>query len=82
MFYKDKHIKAIDEAIHELLSLQDRTVSSTNIQNQFIGTIIDNTCCLLTAPFNSLCEDKNKYIIFTDNVNLTSVIQAVHRSFY
>jgi hypothetical protein len=45
-FDKDNHIKEIDKSVRELLTLQDRTKAPAIIQNQFIGTVIDNTVCV------------------------------------
>lgn len=80
-FDKDKHIKEIDRSIGELLTLQDRTKAPAIIQNQFIGTVIDNTVCLLTAPANSL-DKGNRHVTYDKSENWISAMQAVHRSFY
>jgi hypothetical protein len=77
---KAAHIAAIDAAIAELLALGKRTGAPASIQHQYIGTMVDNTMVLLTAPANSL--DSGKRICrFTEMHNWISLMQAVHRSF-
>lgn len=80
-FVKESHIKEIDNALAELLTLQNRTKAPAILPNQFIGTVIDNTVCLLTAPGNSL-DKGNRQVSYDKDENWVSAMQAVHRSFY
>lgn len=75
------HIAAIDSAIAALISLHGRTASPAPISHQFIGTIVDNTVVLLTAPGNSL-DNGSRSFKFTHTRNWLSLMQAVHRSFF
>ncbi len=75
------HLKAIDEAIQELGAFHSRTADPAPIPHQYVGTIIDNTLGLLTAPANSL-DDGNRNINFDAFQNWLSLMQAVHRSFF
>ncbi|MEE8125986.1 MAG: hypothetical protein V3T42_09255, partial [Nitrospirales bacterium] len=80
MINKDTHLKRIQEALDELILLQDRTRDPNPIAHQYIGTIVDNTIGLLTAPANSL--DKGcRNVTFSDDENWLSLMTAVHRSF-
>jgi len=80
-FNRDNHIREIDKAFEELFNLQDRTKAPASIQNQFIGTVIDNTLCLITGPGNSLDKGK-RHVVYDKPENWISAMQAVHRSFY
>lgn len=75
----EKHKKSILEAINELAKLQSRTCSPAPIQHQFIGTALDNSLGLLTAPANALGERIN--FSFTEFDNWLSLMKSVHRSF-
>lgn len=78
---KTGHVKRIDESIHELGKFDSRTMSPAPLPYQFVGTIIDNTRCLLTAPANSL-DGKNRKFKMSDINNWLSLMQSVHRSFF
>lgn len=80
MFNKEKHLERIQEALDELALLQDRTKAPNPIAHQYIGTIVDNTRGLLTAPANSL-DNGSRKATFSDDENWVSFMQAVHRSF-
>ncbi len=80
MINKDTHLKRILEALDELVLLQDRTKAPNPIAHQYIGTIVDNTIGLLTAPANSLVKG-SRNVTFSDDKNWVSLMQAVHRSF-
>lgn len=81
MIKKETHLRSIEEAIHELALLHDRTKDPNPIAHQYIGTIVDNTIGLLTAPANSL-DNGNRIFTFSDDKNWVSLMQAVHRSFF
>jgi hypothetical protein len=76
-----RHIEVIDEAIAELLTLHARTAEPAPLPHQYVGTIVDNTIGLLTAPANSL-DRGARHIGFEQNENWLSLMQAVHRSFF
>ena len=80
MIKKETHLRSIEEAIHELALLHDRTKDPNPIAHQYIGTIVDNTIGLLTAPANSL-DKGNRKVTFSDDKNWLSLMKAVHRSF-
>ena len=75
------HLASINSATHELLRFTPRTIAPASIPHQYIGTIVDNTVALLTAPANSL-TDKPVAIRFSEESNWISLMQAVHRSFF
>jgi hypothetical protein len=75
-----KHLESIQIASSELLAMQKRTAHPALVQHQYIGTVLDNTISLLTAPANSL-DRGHRYLTFTDPKNWLSLMQAVHRSF-
>ncbi|OYT78223.1 hypothetical protein [Pseudomonas sp. PGPPP2] len=77
----EKHIHGIDTSIAELDVLQSRTVAPAPMPHQFVGTVLDNTAVLLTAPANSL-DLGGRFATFEHMKNWISVMQAVHRSFY
>jgi hypothetical protein len=77
----ERHILAIDASIAELFDLESRTAEPAPLPHQFIGTVVDNTLTLLTAPANSL-DNAGRVVSISDTVNWLSVMQAVHRSFY
>jgi hypothetical protein len=76
-----KHLQRIEEAIAELSSFHPRTTEPAQIPHQLLGTIIDNTIALLTAPANSI-DQGSRNVAFSDSRNWLSVMQAVHRSFF
>jgi hypothetical protein len=76
----DVHIQSILEAINELMTLHPRTAAPAPLPHQYVGTIIDNTVGLLTAPANSL-DGGSRSLRFESARNWLSLIQAVHRSF-
>ncbi len=76
-----KHLQRITEAISELLAFHTRTASPAPIPHQFVGTIIDNTVGLLTAPANSL-DGGSRSMRFEEAANWVSLMQSVHRSFF
>ena len=51
------------------------------MSHQFLGTIVDNTVVLLTAPGNSL-DNGTRSFKFSHTRNWLSLMQAVHRSFF
>ena len=75
------HIAHIDGAMHELHALQARTQAPANLAHQYVGTIVDNTVGLLTAPANAL-DRGGRFVQFTEVPNWVSLMQAVHRSFF
>ena len=75
------HVETIDAATRELLRLETRTKSPAPLAHQFIGTIVDNTIGLLTAPANSL-DGGHRSVTFSDSQNWLSLMQAVHRYFF
>jgi hypothetical protein len=75
------HVETIDAAIKELMQLETRTKSPAPLAHQFIGTIVDNTVGLLTAPANAL-DGGQRSITFSDSQNWLSLMQAVHRYFF
>ena len=81
MFNKEKHLKIIQEAINELGLLEDRTKDPNPFAHRYIGTIVDNTRGLLTAPANSL-DKGSRNVTFSDDKHWLSLMQAVHRSFF
>lgn len=76
-----KHLEAIQLTSSELLAMHQRTAHPALIQHQYIGTVVDNTVSLLTAPANSL-DKGQRYLEFSDPHNWLSLMQAVHRSFF
>lgn len=80
MLNNKAHIGAIDSAIQELVRLHPRTASPAPLPHQYIGTVVDNTAALLTAPANFL-DGGGRGGRFTETNNWLSLMQAVHRSF-
>lgn len=78
---KSLHLEHILASIEELLVLSKKTAAPSDMSFQYIGTIIDNTMGLLTAPANSL-NNGNLRIVFEGDLNWISLMQAVHRSFF
>ena len=78
---EQKHLKALDDAIAELLPLSALTSAPAPVQYQYLGTIVENTIVLLTAVANSL-DQGGRVALFTDFPNWISAMQSVHRSFY
>lgn len=76
-----KHLQRILEAIDELIRLHVRTAAPAPMPHQYVGTVVDNTIGLLTAPANAL-ENGVRRIQFSDARNWLSLMQAVHRSFF
>jgi hypothetical protein len=76
-----RHLEVISESIEELLTLHPRTAEPAPLPHQYIGTIVDNTVGLLTAPANSLVQGA-RYLSFEHDRNWLSLMQAVHRSFF
>jgi hypothetical protein len=66
--------------LEELIIISKKTAAPSDNCFQYIGTIVDNTIGLLTAPANSL-DGGNRRISFNDDNNWVSLMQAVHRSF-
>lgn len=75
------HVGRIDGSIAELSRLSARTSSPAHIAHQFIGTVVDNTSALLTAPANSL-DHGTRRATFSEFPNWQSLMKAVHRSFF
>jgi hypothetical protein len=78
---RQRHLEVINESIKELLTLHARTAEPAPLPHQYIGTIVDNTVGLLTAPANSL-DQGARSIVFEQDRNWLSLVQAVHRSFF
>lgn len=78
---RQRHVQVIDEAITELLTLHVRTAAPAPLPHQYVGTIVDNTIGLLTAPANSL-DAGSRHIGFEQDGNWLSLMQSVHRSFF
>ena len=76
-----RHLEVISESIEELLTLHPRTAEPAPLPHQYIGTIVDNTVGLLTAPANSL-DQGARCLSFEHDRNWLSLMQAVHRSFF
>lgn len=75
-----KHLQRILEAVDELTAFHSRTAAPAPMPHQFVGTVVDNTVGLLTAPANAL-DGGARAIRFSDHANWLSLMQAVHRSF-
>lgn len=75
------HLNGINKTINSLLQFQERTKSPNPIPHQYIGTMIDNTVCLLCSAGNSL-DNGNRLIKFSDQRNWISLIKTIHRSFF
>jgi hypothetical protein len=78
---RQAHLADINQAIAELAALESRTISPAPIYHQYIGTIIDNTIGLLTAPA-SILNSPVPRIAFSEDHNWLSLMLAVHRSFF
>ncbi len=77
---KQSHLHHILTTLEELIIISKKTAAPSDNCFQYIGTIVDNTAGLLTAPANSL-DNGNRRIIFSEDKNWVSLMQAVHRSF-
>src|SRR5579884_1243306 len=77
----DAHLDSIVAAMEELLRISRRGAAPASIPSQYIGTIIDNTAALLTAPANAL-DQGNRHVTFSEPANWLSLMQALHRSFF
>lgn len=80
-FDTSRHLQRIGEAVDELMRFHARTADPAPIPHQYIGTVVDNTVGLLTAPANAL-DGGSRSIRFSDTRNWLSLMQAVHRSFF
>jgi len=69
------HLVAIDAAIASLIALSGRMTAPAPVSHQFIGTIVDNTIVLLTAPGNSL-DIGSRSFMFSHTRNWISLMQA------
>jgi hypothetical protein len=78
---RTSHITRIEEALAALLAIQTRTAAPAPFPHQVVGTILDNTACLLTAPANAL-DGGCRVVSFSEDRNWVSAMQAVHRSFF
>lgn len=78
---KATHLTRIQESTNQLLLLSAKTGYPAPIPHQYIGTVIDNTIGLLTAPANSL-DLGNRVASHTDDHQWLSLMQSVHRSFF
>lgn len=76
---RQTHLAHVVQAIDELSEFAQRTTDPAPLQHQYIGTVIDNTCCLLLAPANAL-DSGGRFAIIEDH-NWKSLMGAVHRSF-
>ena len=77
---KRSHLEHILASLDELLLVSKKTSAPSDNCFQYLGTTVDNTLSLLTAPANSL-DDGHRRLIFNDDKNWVSLMQAVHRSF-
>ncbi|HAU2062766.1 TPA: hypothetical protein JBK43_14670, partial [Legionella pneumophila] len=77
---RNSHLQHILTTLEELIIISKKTAAPSDNCFQYIGTIVDNTIGLLTAPANSL-DGGNRRISFNDDNNWVSLMQAVHRSF-
>lgn len=77
---RNSHLQHILITLDELLIISKKTSAPADLCFQYIGTIVDNTIGLLTAPANSL-DDGNRRISFDEEHNWISLMQAVHRAF-
>ncbi len=75
------HLIRIQETTTQLVLLSAKTAHPAPITHQLIGTVLDNTVGLLTAPANSLDNGK-RTIIYTEDHQWISLMQSVHRSFF
>jgi hypothetical protein len=75
------HLTRIEESLAELQTFHPRTAAPAAMPHQLIGTILDNTIVLLTAPANSI-DRGSRNVVFSDSRNWLSAMQAVHRSFF
>jgi hypothetical protein len=73
------HLAHIVQAIEDLSKFSTKTTAPAPIPHQFVGTVIDNTTCLLHAPANTL-DSGGRFATLEDH-NWKSLIAAVHRSF-
>src|SRR4051794_8685366 len=78
---RSAHLQRIEEALAMLQSFHARTSAPVPLPHQYVGTIIDNTVALLTAPANAL-DGGARRIIFDQDRSWLSLMQAVHRSFF
>lgn len=76
-----KHLQRISETIEELMPLSKTYAAPAPESIQFLGTVVDNTVSLLTAPANAI-DGGSRRITFEKNLNWRSLMQAVHRSFF
>lgn len=77
---KTKYLPYVEKAYDDLIKLRQSLTGKTEIAHRYIGTVISNTAALLTAPCNSIDEGKRK-VIFSDDSEIFSLIQAIMRSF-
>jgi hypothetical protein len=75
------HFDNIQSALADLHALQGRTKDPAPLPHQYVGTMIDNTFALLTAPSNALSGGSLR-IGFDQWGNWLSLLQAIHRSFF
>ena len=78
---KQAHLEHLNQAMNELSMLAPTTGGKASEAVQFVGTIIENTLCLLTAPANAL-DKGNRQVWFDEDKNWLSVMSALHRSFF
>jgi hypothetical protein len=76
-----RHLQRILEAIEELTALSKAFAAPAPESIQFLGTVVDNTVALLTAPANSI-DRGGRHVSFDQKRNWLSLMQAVHRSFF
>lgn len=77
----EERLDAISAVIADLSTLQSRTAAPAPVPHQYVGTVIDNTVALLTAPANSL-DGGHRSVRFIEDSGWRSLMQAVHRSFF
>src|SRR2546427_12833516 len=76
-----KHLHRISEAIEELAPLSKAYAAPAPESIQFLGTVVDDTVGLLTAPANAI-DGGSRHVTFEKKLNWRSLMQAVHRSFF
>jgi len=78
---KRSHLEHILASLDELLLVSKKTSAPSDNCFQYLGTTVDNTILLLTAPAKIL-DDGYRRLIFNEDKNWVSLMQEVHRSFF
>ena len=74
------HLLEIEASIEELLELSTGLGDPAPVPHQYVGTVVDNVICLLTAPANSL-DAGSRLVIPSEDRTWLSTMVAVHRAF-